>query len=555
MMRGGPSPARRGARSAFTLIELTVSLVVMSVLVGALASSVVVATHAMPRPDDRAAAVSRGATQAGRIVAELQEARHLSEHTRNAVTFTVADRDGDGSPERIRYAWSGTPGDPLVREYGDGDALVFAEDVHVFDLDFETAAADETYPGVVPSTAEAMLALADGHDDEVFVQKTYAIGQYIDPAELLPPEAVGWTLTKVAVSARRQGTPNGVTSVEIRPATDGGTPSDHVLAQELLPETDLVASYTWRELALDDRDLVDLSPKSAICLVLRWHESGKGDVASFHYSTSQGSGRLESLDGGSSWRRAEAGSLRYALWGTYSVAGATQTVTRRFVVGVEVALQVGPDSNARIETAAHMLNPTETLSGYWELGFDADPRDLDVNADRIGDWESYSAPFDAGDLVDSIWYAPDNGVAGIRTAPNGSFAELTTVELTGRASCVGSYGAALWMNVDPKAGAAAGLIAGLHKPDAASQELWIGNERGDGSDPWLVIHEVPDDLVDVRLVIDPKTETFAVFVDGTHRSTHPYVRGVGGSAKKAWLYTHDCTGEFDHVSIKVIDRD
>jgi prepilin-type N-terminal cleavage/methylation domain-containing protein len=553
-MHDGPSRARGGVRPGFTLVEVTVSLMVMSVLVGALASAIIVALHALPRPNDRAAAVSRGATVAGRIAAELQEARHFAERDPHAVTFTVADRDGDGSPERIRYAWSGTPGDPLQREYGGGAAVTLVEDVHVFDLDFTTTTADEAYPGVEPSTDEMLLTIADAGDASFRIESGSWGGQFIDPAAFLPPEAVAWTLTKVAIRARKGGAADGDTSVQIRPATDAGTPSDHVLASKTIPESALTAAYQWYEIVFDDREVVPLTPDAAICLVLAWEPTSAGRSAVVEYLFSGSADRLESQDDGSSWTRSDTSSLRYALWGTYSVAGSSQTVTRRFGAGVDLSLQISPDSNARIDTAAHLLNPTEALSAYWELDFETDPRALDVNADRTGDWESYTAPFDPADLIDGVWHAPDKGVAGIRTAPDEPFAALTTIELRGRATAVGAYGPALWINADPRGGAAAGLVAALHKMDAASPpRLWLGIQPADGGDPWVAMHDVPDDMVDVRLVIDPASETIAAFVDTTHKGTYGYVRGVGGAEAKAWLYTQDCSAEFDHVSIKVSD--
>ena len=54
------------------------------------------------------------------LLADLEFALAFSEKTDHALTFTVPDRDGDFISETIRYAWSGTPGDPLTRQYNGG---------------------------------------------------------------------------------------------------------------------------------------------------------------------------------------------------------------------------------------------------------------------------------------------------------------------------------------------------------------------------------------------------------------------------------------------------
>jgi len=69
-----------------------------------------------------------------KFVADVEHAISFSERTANAVTFTVPDRDGNGLPDTIRYAWSGTPGDPLTYEYNGSVAEKIAVDVHNFNL-------------------------------------------------------------------------------------------------------------------------------------------------------------------------------------------------------------------------------------------------------------------------------------------------------------------------------------------------------------------------------------------------------------------------------------
>ena len=100
-------------RSAFTLVELVISLSIATILLAGMTSALFLATRAMPgdaRPVDQLAAETVTACD---LTSELSYACNIVERGVRAITFTVADRNADGSPECIRYCWSGTSGDAL----------------------------------------------------------------------------------------------------------------------------------------------------------------------------------------------------------------------------------------------------------------------------------------------------------------------------------------------------------------------------------------------------------------------------------------------------------
>jgi len=126
---------RRKRRGGFTLIEAVVSAMTLAALMIGMASVMLLASRSL-----RSAAgdVAEAGDATADIVADLNLAQSLTEQTVTAVTMVVPDRDGDGLPETIRYAWSGTAGDPLTREYNGGDATTVVENVHEFDLEYIT---------------------------------------------------------------------------------------------------------------------------------------------------------------------------------------------------------------------------------------------------------------------------------------------------------------------------------------------------------------------------------------------------------------------------------
>ena len=122
-------PGRR--RAGFTLIEMLVSIAIMTVLVVGIASAIMLATHAAEGAG-QPAALADAARVIDQITAELAVALSFSERTSTVVTFTVPDRDSDDAPETIRYAWSGVDGDPLTRQYNGGATQPIVQNVHYF---------------------------------------------------------------------------------------------------------------------------------------------------------------------------------------------------------------------------------------------------------------------------------------------------------------------------------------------------------------------------------------------------------------------------------------
>jgi prepilin-type N-terminal cleavage/methylation domain-containing protein len=159
------SPARAG----FTLVELVVSLAIMSILLVAIGSAIVLAGGAMPRADDPAIPTDTAFEVGHEMAAELQFALAFAERSVTAVEFTVPDRDGDQSPETIRYEWSGTPGESLMRKYNGGTFVKVIESVVDFALEYDTTKFTKTTPGIVESAELELISynsssnLGDAH--------------------------------------------------------------------------------------------------------------------------------------------------------------------------------------------------------------------------------------------------------------------------------------------------------------------------------------------------------------------------------------------------------
>ncbi len=112
------SRPRRDAPRSFTLLELIVSSTLMTIVLGATTSVVVIASRSMSIATHEARDVELDAIISD-ILFDFRFATRIRQHGLHDVTIIVPDRphDGDNTPERIRYTWSGIPGDPVTRTY------------------------------------------------------------------------------------------------------------------------------------------------------------------------------------------------------------------------------------------------------------------------------------------------------------------------------------------------------------------------------------------------------------------------------------------------------
>ena len=541
----------------FTLIELTLSVAVTSILLVAIGSALVLVARALPDEASPADRVIRAGQAMRDIGEDLQVARYLTERSATAVTISLPDRNGDGVPERVRYAWSGTQGDPLTRQYNGGTAYTILDNVHQLNLTYNHKNVTEEYPGPLVESTEQVLSSCDTALDlnNYMVDHSHWIGQYFQPS--FPANALRWRITRVLFRAREEDDDGGEhTLVQLRTANRDFKPTSTVLEQRTMFQNDLGEGYSWRQFSFSY--VKDLLPGQGLCLVLQ--HPGAGDPSAEIQYENKGdlgaTGRLKTGNTGDSWEYRTDKAMKHFIWGTVSTPGPTQTAVRRHVMSVSMTLQAGDGPASQVGTRVRLLNAPETLSAVWELDFDADPRQVDLGGDG-GDWVDWENGLTPAELSGGVWhtpkgYSPDR--PGLETRPEHDFRELVTVDVRYRAVITAGWGTAFWINADHSGATGAALCAALFKPDAATQELWIGNRTPSGWNWYDSPYKgIPNDLINLRLVIDPAADTMAVFVDGVHKRTYPYVRGYNGycSNAAARVYADGNEGEFDYVRIRV----
>ena len=198
-------------------------------------------------PDRKSANSSQiAATRAAeRISSELTYALTVTELTANAITFTVADRDNDGVAETIRYAWSGTAGQPVTRKYKGGTACSVLDDAREFALAFDKRAVLQ--PTTYTESAETLLYNQTGGllNVDFVIEANDWCGQYFVPT--LPNGTAYWTIMRARYQATEHSSDIGMVRVQVRTANASGLPTGVVLDQVTLLESSLSSSYTWRD--------------------------------------------------------------------------------------------------------------------------------------------------------------------------------------------------------------------------------------------------------------------------------------------------------------------
>lgn len=343
---------RKVKRRGVSLLELTISLVSAGVLVAGLSSSILIALRACDPESSPTLPLLDAATALTELQTDLQCAKAITEKQPRSVTVLVPDRDGDGQPETIRYAWTGISGMPLTRRVNSGAILTFSGNVADFALEYEVQTLTRAGPPTV--TQSGVTTLSGNTSNSLFsdqwtVTATSPGGQYFEPS--LPANARDWKVTEVRVRAVRGDTPySDTTYVQLRPADSNGLPTLNLVESQPLLESHLTSSLAWYGISFQGTS--GLLPAQRLCLTL---------AATSTYGASRLHYRTLGLDGGmlkgngTLWSRELLQTLSYEIRGTVTTSTPT-TVNVPVVTGVRIRWRPQGPHTQTIYSAVAMLN-------------------------------------------------------------------------------------------------------------------------------------------------------------------------------------------------------
>lgn len=333
-------------RHGFTLIELTVTLAITSIILGALGSVFVLSTSALP--GGRSAQTAQARVEISVALSRLNEdvlvATGVRKATPTSIALTLPDRTGDGEPETVTWAWAGSLNGPLTRtENSDAPETVLPQ-VTSLSLTYMLLASTPGSSGV-PVVGSEVLVASGGSESETSTAAVTLLASIAQSFRVsLPSDAISWTPSRVRVRARSSGLIDGSTDIQLRNAVSGTISiGGSTLFSSTLNESTLSSSGAWLNVMVSgvapmpaggiQRLAVVLAHRSGIESMRAFVQSGPQPVGSDYYTGNALLGTW--VDGG-------ARSLVYELYARVTTAPPPGSATHRLTsVGVSIATDHG----------------------------------------------------------------------------------------------------------------------------------------------------------------------------------------------------------------------
>ncbi len=516
--------------SGHTLVELVLCVGILGVLMLAMASTVALASRAIPSTSEEAVRLEMADETLRRLADEARYAIEFPTLTggeSRRLLFTLADRDGDGNPERVEYAWSGVAGEPLTRSYNGGEPVAVVPGVRAFGVTPSTRVVRETYVG--PTYRESFDRVVHGYQypairTAMTLSKDYWAGQAFQlPATAIPERAVGWEPTEVSLRAAATGIPTDILDIAVHRASDNGLPVGGALARGQLLETLLLlGQFSFQPVPMSGSQVLAVDQPYALVTQVQGLIPGLAGVrVEREGSTGAGASNLLTSPGRTnSWSVANNLALIHEIKGRFWVRRPDQSVDRTYVTGAEVRLAFGDADTPARTTRIVAANTPEVLKAAWRLDFGTNPSQLDSNGDGQPDWAVRSGlTLGLTDLLGGLlrWEGT------LESRPKHDFVDPTTIEA--RLRSTSSVDTELRIHADASGGRAAPIYFRLGRRGNGSQTLELFNETGVLSAKRLaVVEDLPDDFIRVRLLIDPRHDTVNLAVDGEYVGTYAYER-------------------------------
>lgn len=354
-----PSIRHQRARRAFTLMEMLLSGVILSLIFLGMQSAILLASRAAPDRSGGSSVLIRSGAAIDGLSADLAYATSILSSSATSITFTVADRTGDGAPDTIGYSWSGSAGAPLLRTLNGGTAVPVSSNVRDFKLDYQKRA--QLRATTYSESNEILLSSNDGigllNLGVGEIDSTESYGQHLSPS--LPAAAARWRITRVKFRARTHGPANGTTLVQIRKGASGGKPGA-MLEERTMLESGLSSSFQWKEFTFSD--LTTVPAGSGLCLVLNWVSDAHSCDVEYQalLALAPNTHLVYSSNGEQSWSVNSGQDMIHYIYGTYS--SPNPAAYDYFLSGVECTLRSGSDPRSGARTTIRLVNQP-TVSG------------------------------------------------------------------------------------------------------------------------------------------------------------------------------------------------
>jgi prepilin-type N-terminal cleavage/methylation domain-containing protein len=364
-------------RCGFTMIELSIGLVLIAIIMAAMGSAVLVASRVTLRRDDPLLIASGAAMGVDDLARTLPLATDIAELSPTAITFTTPDQTGDGEPDTYRYAWSGTAGEPCTRKLNDGPTVIIVEGVLDLALAWTTRTVQTSSSHTGSTTSpELLLAKFEGWpglpgadwDYDWFSESDWLVEQFTINEVSLPSDVIQVRITRLMLRMMRDGTGQADVSVAIHRTAAPGDPLPQAApigTPVVIDGAALPTAYAWREIPFSD--VVVNERVDEFAMVIKGFVRDPSCLIQYRYETTapaNGSICRWTGNAGQSWQPNATQQHRYDVlfyvYGIYQTETTTvSTSTAQLVQNVTVRVQAGSGAAPPRQTTVQLLNGPE----------------------------------------------------------------------------------------------------------------------------------------------------------------------------------------------------
>jgi hypothetical protein len=302
-----------------TLAELSVSLAVIATLMVATGSVMVLTGRAVAITASQAAEY-RFDDLVATMASEQRMALAITDRTATSITFTVADRDGDGNPETIRYAYDPTTRE-LTRTVNAGTPVVVARDVTNFTVTptLKTEVAAAPVPDVESTTDDLFYSHEGGTTGTQSVSALAWCSQSFVPT--FPRSGVKtWRVTQVEIMGTRMPGATGSWTVSLYSASGNVPNLLGLVDRKTIPASSLPTSLGWSQVITFTNDH-QLTAGQRLCVVVS--QTGTAGTVSIDTASADTNGFWStSATSGTVWTTATTTrDMRIRVKGRYTYPG------------------------------------------------------------------------------------------------------------------------------------------------------------------------------------------------------------------------------------------
>lgn len=289
----------RCRRRGLTLIEMVISLSMLTVILAGSISLVLIAARAMSNESSNVGADAVAARSAAdQIIDDLKTATAITEQTRTAIKMTVPDRDGDGLADTIRYAWSGTTGAPLTRQFNARTAATLATNVNAFSFTYLSKTAGKPPPVEGPSQT-LLLHLASSNTMDTDLSSAKGVAGYFKPT--LAAKAVKWKISKIDLQTERDLLSTGTVTVALKYADANKKPTGATLQSATVAIVDLLGSSNWTSVTFNTPADLDISQSVCFTVTASVLLGNGGRIRYDNANTDASTVMMITSDSGATW--------------------------------------------------------------------------------------------------------------------------------------------------------------------------------------------------------------------------------------------------------------